>query len=83
MYVSNFFRQPIIFPASHFGAGNGTIWLSDLECIGHEKDISLCGNSGWARGSCGHDEDLGLNCGKIDSHHAYKFKNKCCRKVLK
>ncbi|VDI01206.1 Hypothetical predicted protein, partial [Mytilus galloprovincialis] len=54
--------QPIIFPTSHFGGGNGTVWLSDLECIGYETDISLCGNSGWARGSCGHDEDVGLNC---------------------
>ncbi|CAG2202856.1 unnamed protein product [Mytilus edulis] len=54
--------HPIIFPSSHFGGGNGTVWLGDLECIGHETDISLCGNSGWARGNCGHDEDVGLNC---------------------
>lgn len=67
MYVSNVFRQPIIFPTPHFGGGNGTIWLSDLECIGYETDISLCGNSGWARRGCGHDEDVGLNCGKICS----------------
>ncbi|XP_076079323.1 scavenger receptor cysteine-rich domain superfamily protein-like [Mytilus galloprovincialis] len=54
--------HPVIFPGSHFGSGNGTIWLSDLDCVSHEADISLCTNSGWGTHSCRHGEDVGLNC---------------------
>jgi hypothetical protein len=41
----------------------GTIWLSDLSCVGHETDISLCPNNGWGTTSCVHENDIGLNCG--------------------
>ena len=57
------YRHPVIYPASHFGRGNGTIWLSDLSCVGHETDISLCPNNGWGTTSCVHENDIGLNCG--------------------
>ena len=58
-----FYRHPVIYPASHIGRGNGTIWLSDLSCVGHETDISLCPNNGWVTTSCVHQNDVGLNCG--------------------
>lgn len=57
------YRHPVIYTASHFGRGHGTIWLSDLSCVGHETDISLCPNNGWGKTSCVHENDIGLNCG--------------------
>lgn len=65
--------HPIIFPGAHFGVGNGTIWLSNIECVGHETDISLCGHNGWGLTNCGHDEDVALKCGKIFKSFLLRF----------
>ena len=48
--------------------GNGTIWLSDLECNGEEDSIVDCRHSGWWQtNTCSHDQDAAVTCkiGKV------------------
>jgi len=50
------------FIGSHYGAGNGTIWLDDIRCDGTERHISECSHGGWGIHNCGHDEDVAVSC---------------------
>jgi len=50
------------FIGSHYGAGNGTIWLDDIRCDGMERHISECSHGGWGNHNCGHDEDVAVSC---------------------
>ncbi|XP_052789120.1 deleted in malignant brain tumors 1 protein-like [Mya arenaria] len=45
-----------------FGPGTGRIWLDDLNCLGNETDIALCGHRGWGNTNCDHTEDAGVVC---------------------
>ena len=47
---------------SHFGQGNGTIWLDNVHCTGGEIGISACNHDGWGKSNCVHREDAGVNC---------------------
>ena len=47
---------------SRYGAGNGTIWLDDVECNGTEKNIKHCQHKGWGSCNCTHDEDVSVSC---------------------
>ncbi|XP_062262529.1 adhesion G protein-coupled receptor F4-like [Platichthys flesus] len=51
-----------IFSNARFGQGSGLIALDDVNCIGHEANLSQCGNRGWGIHNCGHYEDAGVNC---------------------
>ncbi|XP_021379764.1 scavenger receptor cysteine-rich type 1 protein M130-like [Mizuhopecten yessoensis] len=44
-----------------FGEGSGTIWMSDVNCIGTESDIRNCYFSGWGA-PCNHSQDAGVIC---------------------
>ena len=46
-----------------FGQGNGTVWMSNVECWGTEEDIAECDFSGWGPGNCNHSKDVGIACG--------------------
>lgn len=54
-----------------FGAGNGQIWLDQVDCSGAETDISQCSHLGWGVNNCNHQEDVGIVCittaGKSDN----------------
>ena len=47
---------------SHFGGGNGSIWLDDLFCLGSENSIYECSHSNWRVHNCKHTEDVGVSC---------------------
>lgn len=44
--------------------GTGKIWMDDLSCDGSENDLEDCKFSGWGQSNCGHNEDVGIDCGK-------------------
>ena len=50
-----------------YGAGEGQIWLDDVNCIGTEMGIENCSHNGWGFENCGHSEDAGVQCsnGKV------------------
>jgi len=46
-----------------YGAGEGVIWLDDVECVGTETDLANCRHLGWKEHNCGHHEDVSISCG--------------------
>jgi len=50
------------FIGNYYGAGNGTIWLDDIQCSGTERHISDCSHSVWGNHNCQHDEDVAVSC---------------------
>ena len=47
---------------SHFGFGEGVVWLDEVGCVGTEAGLSDCPHLGWAAGDCTHIEDAGVRC---------------------
>ena len=45
-----------------FGAGEGPIWLDDMQCLGEESSIAACSHSAWGTNNCRHLEDVGVHC---------------------
>ncbi|CAL8366214.1 unnamed protein product [Boreogadus saida] len=45
-----------------FGPGQGPIGLDDVNCNGHESDLTQCGHRGLWTHYCGHSEDAGAVC---------------------
>lgn len=47
---------------AHFGQGNGTVLLDDVQCTGDENSIDECLHAGWGENNCNHGEDAGVIC---------------------
>ena len=61
---------------AHYGPGNGTIWLTNVQCRGNENNIAQCSHSYWGETNCNHNDDVSIvcnpgNCNKPD-HYYYK-----------
>ena len=53
----------IAFGNGYFGQGNGTIWLDDVQCEGHENYLFQCPAADFGDHNCAHFEDVGIRCG--------------------
>ena len=45
-----------------FGQGIGIVWTTSLQCLGNEKTLTECKNSGWNLISCSHRRDVSVIC---------------------
>ena len=50
------------FVGQHYGAGDGPIWLDDVQCSGTESSIVDCRHNGWGSHNCSHREDVSVSC---------------------
>ncbi|XP_072030652.1 scavenger receptor cysteine-rich domain-containing protein DMBT1-like [Amphiura filiformis] len=56
-----------------FGAGSGTIYLSDVDCNGKERSIAQCEHADWGDNTCTHEEDAGVVCIDYDDKIAVRL----------
>ncbi|KAJ3600286.1 hypothetical protein NHX12_031272 [Muraenolepis orangiensis] len=66
---------------AHFGQGQGSIWLDDLQCTGQESDLTQCGHSGLGTHNCGHNEDASVVCEATTSVRLVSGDNNCSGRV--
>ena len=57
IYIGNVYRN-----RAYFGAGNGSIWLDDVRCIGSETSLLDCGHNAVGENNCEHKEDVSVMC---------------------
>ena len=50
-----------------YGRGTGSILLDDVNCLGNETSLALCGHATWGINNCDHSEDAGVICGGNDA----------------
>ncbi|XP_066524958.1 scavenger receptor cysteine-rich type 1 protein M130-like [Hoplias malabaricus] len=51
-----------VLGAAAFGRGEDQVWSEELQCRGHESQISFCPRSSSHKHGCSHDNDVGLVC---------------------
>ena len=50
------------YGSAYFGAGEGPIWLDNLQCNTSESRLEDCPNKGWMINDCTHNQDAGVEC---------------------
>ncbi|XP_051543860.1 deleted in malignant brain tumors 1 protein-like [Myxocyprinus asiaticus] len=47
---------------AYFGKGSGSIWMTDVNCVGVESTLSSCGFRQWRVNDCDHSKEAGVIC---------------------
>ncbi|XP_078658658.1 uncharacterized protein LOC144904005 [Branchiostoma floridae x Branchiostoma belcheri] len=55
------------FGSAHYGQGNGTIWLNNVDCTGNEDSLSTCPLLSNVTNTCTHANDAGVQCRDLDN----------------
>ncbi|CAG2187696.1 DMBT1 [Mytilus edulis] len=64
--MAGYSRALQAYSNAHFGPGNGSVILSNLQCSGNENIVDSCGSDGWYKtGTCAHSLDAGVVCLRI------------------
>ena len=50
------------YGSAYFGAGEGPIWLDNLQCNTSESRLEDCPNKGLLVNDCTHNQDAGVEC---------------------
>ncbi|XP_042559585.1 deleted in malignant brain tumors 1 protein [Clupea harengus] len=50
---------------AYFGPGSGSIWMSDVQCVGSESTLKDCRSQRWVAENCGHHQDAGVMCSGV------------------
>ena len=45
-----------------YGAGDGPVWLDNVQCHGRESHITDCRHNGWGHHNCSHSDDVSVSC---------------------
>ena len=60
--ISLFCSGTAEYLGSEYGAGDGEIWLENLECTGEETTVLECNAGDFGENFCWHFEDVSISC---------------------
>jgi len=65
-----------------YGRVSGPIWLSEVECTGHELSLAECGHSGWGLHNCHHYQDVSIICNNNCSINPREYEMLCNKGLI-
>ena len=58
------YTSGVVADYGYFGQGTDPIWLDNIICAYQYESVLECSHNSFGDHNCGHDEDLGVYCGK-------------------
>ncbi|KAG7491251.1 hypothetical protein MATL_G00001120 [Megalops atlanticus] len=66
---------------AHFGPGTGKVWMSRIQCSGHEGSLKDCSGASFGLFSCPHSKDAGVVCSGVFKVRLVNGKDSCSGRV--